>query len=561
MKRKILFILILVAPAILICQTQTVGIFLNEEQSFNGYTLIVPASNNFTYLIDNCGYEVHRWESEYIPGLSGYLLEDGSLLRTTRHSSVFFKGGGIGGGVERMNWEGDLLWSFEYHKDTLYHQHHDVELLPNGNVLVLAWEYKPMDEAIEHGRDPNLFGNEKSLWPEHIIEVEPIGEDSGNIVWEWHLWDHVIQDYDSTKTNFGTVKDHPELIDINFIKESEGPNEIVGDWIHANAIDYNPSLDQIMITSRYLNEFWIIDHSTTSLEAASHTGGNSGKGGDLLYRWGNPQTYRRGTAGAQKFFGPHDAHWIPEGHPDEGKVLIFNNGVQRPGGPYSSVEVISPPMNSDGTYVIEENEPFGPDTLHWDYFNTMSASSFFSKHLSGSQRLENGNTLICEGASGKVFEVDIEGNIIWQYINPIAFNGPLSQGGLAIGNSLFRAYRYSPNYPGLQGKTLSPGEPLEADPEVIVCELFSSNQGVKDKQKIEIQVYPTLAKTAIVINLQKEQGAFLSLYNSDGRRVHDQVLEGQLNTVNITNFAAGIYFGKIQSAMGVDHDFKIVKIH
>jgi hypothetical protein len=58
------------------------------------------------------------------------------------------------------------------------------------------------------------------------------------------------------------------------------------DWIHLNSIDYNSVLDQILLSSHAISEVWIIDHSTSTAQAASHTGGNSGKGGDIIYRWG-----------------------------------------------------------------------------------------------------------------------------------------------------------------------------------------------------------------------------------------------------------------------------------
>jgi hypothetical protein len=80
-----------------------------------------------------------------------------------------------------------------------------------------------------------------------------------------------------------------------------------------NSVSYNAKLDQILISVRSFNEFWIIDHSVTTKEAAGHTGGRSGKGGDLLYRWGNPSAYRAGKTSDQKLFAQHDAHWIPEG--------------------------------------------------------------------------------------------------------------------------------------------------------------------------------------------------------------------------------------------------------
>ncbi len=76
--------------------------------------------------------------------------------------------------------------------------------------------------------------------PDHIIEVQPTGPTSGTIVWEWHVWDHLIQDYDSSKANYGVVGDHPELVDINYVTSTQQ------DWMHTNSIDYNEKFDQIL---------------------------------------------------------------------------------------------------------------------------------------------------------------------------------------------------------------------------------------------------------------------------------------------------------------------------
>jgi hypothetical protein len=220
-------------------------------------------------LINNDGLVVHEWHPGSTPGLMGYLRGNGNLLRSSRLAS-----GPIGSSsaIEEFDWDGNLLWKYEFNQ-AVYQPHHDIEPLPNGNVLVTAWEYKTAAEAIAAGRNPLVAG---VVWPDVIIELQPTPPTAQN-VWEWHVWDHMIQDIDPTKANFGVVADHPELIDINF-----GPTG--QDWNHVNAVAYNAELDQIIISPRPFNEFWVIDHSTTWAEAAGHTGGNSGKGGDLLYR-------------------------------------------------------------------------------------------------------------------------------------------------------------------------------------------------------------------------------------------------------------------------------------
>ena len=148
-------------------------------------------------------------------------------------------------------------------------------------------------------------------------------------MWQWNAWDHLIQDYDASVDNYGVVADHPELLDINFIGAT-GNQAGRADWMHCNGIDYNAVLDQIVLSCKNMNEIYIIDHSTTTAEAAGHTGGNSGKGGDLLYRWGNPQAYDSGLSSDQQLFGQHDVQWIEEGRAGAGDLLLFNNGVGRP---------------------------------------------------------------------------------------------------------------------------------------------------------------------------------------------------------------------------------------
>jgi len=369
----------------------------------DGQILFAPMYSTTTYLIDNTGVVNHTWPSSYMPGEAVCWLGDGTILRTIKTGAM---GGGAGGGVQRMQWDGTVIWDFRYDTNE-YLSHHDIKPLPNGNVLMIAWETKTLDQAVNAGRDPNtVLGN--TFLPDHVIEVQPTGPTSGTIVWEWHVWDHLIQDYDAAKENYGVVEDYPELIDINF-----GVGELGRDWLHTNSIDYNEIYDQILLSVLNFNEIWVIDHSTTTEEAAGHNGGNSGKGGDILYRWGNPQAYRAGTPSDQKLFGQHDTSWIASGHPGEGDILVFNNGVGRG---YSSVDEIVLPVDNNGLYYLEPNSSYGPTYPIWMY-NGNPLPSFYATQFSGTERLADGNTLICNGMTGKFFEVTPDKVTVWQYIN------------------------------------------------------------------------------------------------------------------------------------------------
>lgn len=520
---------------------QTVGLFLNDSTALNGYTLIAPNGSKSDFLIDNCGFVVNSWTSNFPHGESAYFLENGNLLRTAQIPSNFHSGG-TGGRVEMYNWEGDLIWGYNYSTST-YHQHHDITMLPNGNILLIAWEARSVAEAIQAGRNPALTGN-NGVWSERIVEIEPVGNNQANIVWEWHLWDHLVQDFDPAKDNFGTVAEHPELVDLNFAASSGGMGG-GADWIHFNSIDYNPVLDQIVVSSRMFNEFWVIDHSTTTAEAATSEGGNSGKGGDILYRWGNPQSYDRGFPADRKLFGQHNVHWIPQGYPDEGKIMIYNNGEGRPGGSYSSVDIIEPPVDLEGNYIIGSNQPFGPAQLSWTY-DGQPGNGFYSSNVSGANRLQNGNTLICVGRDGRVFEIDPEGNLVWDYTNPVTPNGPVSQGTVTNNNSLFRAYRYASDFPGFDGKSLTPGDPLELNPFPSDCQIYDGTVSTFNPLELEkISVLENPIRDLLTIKNDTSQPVNLQITDLMGRVVHFEKTDAPFLQLETTRWNPGLYILQI----------------
>jgi len=445
--------------------TWTVGLIYCDDRVNEDYTLFAPMSSESAYLIDVHGRMVHSWTSPsgLPPGMAVYMLEDGDLLRTVNLGTNFdHDGNGVAGKIERLSWDSQMEWEWFYPGDT-NRSHHDIEPLTNGNFLMIAWNFKSEAEAQQAGRNPNKMSQD-TLWPDQIVEVQPVGTDQANIVWEWNIWDHLIQDFDSTKDNYGVVGDHPELLDINFADSPDHFNPYKSDWMHCNGIDYNPILDQIALSCRNVNEIYIIDHSTTTEEAAGHTGGNSGKGGDILYRWGNPEAYRAGTADDQQLFGQHDIQWINEGRLGAGDLIVFNNGVGRSTS-YSSVDVISPPL-VNGEYVLQSGSPWAPaaPSWSWDQGTNISASS-----LGGVERLENGNTLVTWGVRGTFIEVNPEGEVVWKYINPVIDTGPLNQGddipqnqnGKSNENKVFKTHRYNSSFPGFVGKDLTPGDYVE----------------------------------------------------------------------------------------------------
>jgi hypothetical protein len=449
--------------------TRTVGLFINNTSKvYNGYTLFAPKQNTMTYLINNEGRLIHEWTaSKYPPGQTVYLLDNGNLLRSCMTPGKIGSGGGEGGRIEEYDWDGNLVWELDYSTDT-YMQHHDIKKLPNGNVLMLVVEKKSYTECLNAGFNPAKLQSDittKGMLPDCVIEIQPILPKGGTIVWEWHTWDHLVQDYDPAKLNYSNPKQHPELIDCDGDQKN-----IPAFWNHMNSIDYNPELDQIALSVRGNSEVWIIDHSTTTAEAKSHAGGVREKGGDLLYRWGNPICYGAGTASDQRYFQQHDVEWVKPGYPGAGNMTCFNNGLGR--GNYSTVDEFTPAINTDGSYTMVAGSALSPANFTWTYKGT-DENPMYSENISGAYRLPNGNTIICSGTVGRFLEVTTAGEIVWEYICPVEKTGVITQGNLPADdparadetmNSVFRVYKYSVDYPAFTGKDLTPGDFIEIYP-------------------------------------------------------------------------------------------------
>lgn len=537
---KYTFYILVVFLSFSIQGQNTLGTITNQASSYNGYTLFAPNASKNTYLINNCGEIINQWTSEYNPGNSCYLLENGNLLRAGKiaNSSITF--GGVGGKIQLFDWDNNLLWEYTY-SSSQFSQHHDIYPLPNGNVLMLAVDTMSQLEAIENGRDPSLILDEK-IYNEKIIELQPDGTTGANIIWEWNIKDHLIQDFDITKNNYGIVSNHPELLDFNFLNNNNGN----ANWLHINSIQYNSNLDQIILSSRLLSEVYIIDHSTTTAEAASHAGGLYGKGGDLLYRWGNPIAYNMGDSSNQTLFSQHYPHWIPDGLVDSGKILVFSNGNSIR---YSSVNIFSPPITSPGVYSYDNVNPYGPTSPEWNYI-APNPSDFFSSILSSAQRLPNGNTLICDGDSGYFFEIDPSKNIVWEYINPVTANGVLSQGDNPTANLVFRALKYAQDYPAFIGKDLTPGVPVEQNPNLDNC----TSLNISKNTLSEIKIYPNPSKDYFNISTPSVIKK-IEVYNLMGKL---SKTNNNSKNISISELPNGMYILKIYSEEKI-HFNKVIK--
>jgi hypothetical protein len=354
----------------------------------DGYILVNNANGDKAFLMDKNAQLIYDFPLNDLKiGNDVFLMDNGQILANLESDDQKIGLGGQGGILQILDADGTVQWSYEYSSDN-YILHHDAEMLPNGNIIVQVWERKTVDEVQIAGSELTV-----DVFPDAIIEIDPTTD---NIVWEWHAWDHLIQDLDETKNNFGVISENPQKINLNYVLDKEG------DIMHGNGIAYDPLKDIIYLSINFYSEIWVIDHSTTTEEASTASGGNYGKGGDLVYRFGNPDAYSN-TAGERLFFNNHFPNLL-KGH-DLGKILVFSNGGDLN---QSTVYELKLPQIFDFK-ANQNNEP----QVVWSFTDP----DLFSAKVSGAVRLPNGNTMIAEGDFG-IWEVTEDGKVVWKFSSP-----------------------------------------------------------------------------------------------------------------------------------------------
>ncbi len=534
-------------------------IYWDEQKTDPGYNLF--ATGDKTYLIDMEGHIIHRWEYGFQP----ILLENGNILdviKNTPDGKPMF--------VE-LDRESNIVWSYTEKRQD-YIPHHDWKRIYNAKLgkyttLYIANKFITNEMAIEAGAD-TAKSTYDAAQVDAVVEIDM----DGNIVWEWWFFDHIIQDFDSTKANYTgagkTIADYPGKININM-----PGRPLKKDWLHCNSIDYNPDTGQIMLNS-VQGEFYIIDHDNTFFPDKPSESINkaASEAGDFLYRFGDPARYNQGdkpsiledwtasTSGHKQIGGSHHAHWIPRGLPGEGNILVFNNGqymFERTSQSY--IYEINPYLNAEGDISDDFVNP--PEALYyvWKYedkdshkqkknisrqivwmYHSLSIQSFFSHIGSGAQRLPNGNTLICADVEGHFFEVtpgdaDNYPEVVWEYINPVISNEikTVMKDGFPMRNSVFRLYRYDVDYPGLEGMDLSPGptitgrEPVYYTPEYIILSYPGKINNIGADIRLNNYPNPFSSVTVIPFDLNKEE--YVEIFITD------------INGIKIKTLAEGIF--------------------
>ncbi|MBO0591912.1 hypothetical protein I2486_10890 [Cellulophaga sp. E16_2] len=356
----------------------------SEEESIdtNSYILVADTNSNGAYLINHDGDQLFSWEFDRSLGNDVNLLDDGSLVVCLKADNAGITFGGYGGMFRKINADQSIDWEVSYTSGDEYMAHHDVEYLSNGNIIFPVWEKVTASEAAELG-----FSENNDIFPDAIVEMNPLTEE---IIWEWHVTDHLVQNHDASKENFGVVVDHPNKVDINY-----NSSQANGDLMHFNGLTLDETNDILYITVNNYSEVWVLDHSTTTEEASSSTGGNYNLGGDLVYRFGNPLAYD--NVGEVTLKNVHYPNLI-----ETGNMIVYANDIYD-----NQSEVVEYELNPPYELVAgEDNEP----EVVWSFTD----AELYSSGLGSGVRMSNGNTLIAEGRDGTIWEVTASGEVLWQ---------------------------------------------------------------------------------------------------------------------------------------------------
>lgn len=360
--------------------------FYRRDRAYPGYTLYAPLVGQ---------------GDVYLIDMLGNIVKRWKLSEPPGNYGFLLRNGNLlysgrtPTGEVLLGGKGGVLYEVNWQGDIVWDyrndlMHHDFDRLPNGNTMALVWESVPAElyESIKGG----VPGTEQNgvIWGDAILEVTP----AGRVVWEWHAYEH-----------------------LDGAEDSICPLCPRNQWTHANAIEYVElpgGKPAILISFRFQNTLALIDRST----------------GDWIWKWG------RDDLGHQ-----HDPTML-----DSGNILVFDNGLhylvnkkhmQRQtlarGTPRSRLLEVNPTTND----------------ICWEYMGN-PRYSFLSAFLSGAQRLPNGNTLACEGITGRFLEVSQDGEVVWEYIVP--FYGNFRD--FKNVNMCYRCYRYGADFPGFLGKDL-----------------------------------------------------------------------------------------------------------
>ena len=219
----------------------------------------------------------------------------------------------------------------------------------------------------------------------------------------------------------------------------------------------------------------------------------------------------------------------------------------------STVDELTLPWDAaTGSYTLPpEGEPFAPAELDWSWPEDLTPD-FHSPNISGAQRMPNGNTLICEGNPGHLFEINGTGDVVWEYITAYNQFGAVSQGDNPFGNSTFRAYRYAPDYPGLAGRDLTPGPVVENNPLPFDCSLFpapvdTTTQDIRTLDGL-VQLGPNPASE--LLRIQADRPVRCDLLDAMGRSLVSGVALADHHELEVGDLPNGLVWIRLTDVHG-----------
>ncbi len=483
--------------------SQDLGIQLNSEDALAAYTLLSNRDN--TYLIDNCGQIINEWfiSSRSIENHAKF-LDNGNLYFISNDNTL-----------REVDWDDNLVNSLDPNISNLMMEYESI-VLPNGNYLCLGRYIEDLDFFFEKGYNLDL-----SL-PEYDDTVIELDKETGEIVWEWRISDHVIQERNRFEGNYGSLEENPGKLNLDGIGIADWRSR---EYFMLNGMDYNPELDQIALSVRKMGEVIIIDHSTTTAEAKTDEGGRSGKGGDALYRWGNPQNYISADPSEQILYYQHNPNWILYGE-HKGQLIIYNNQLDNPDqtdfdNRFSDVVIIDPQVNSDGSYPIQSvNNAYYPAEANRVYSG--ENLDFFSDYTSGAVVLPNENIHVTVGRPGIMMELSPEGELVWQF-------------NIENARFIFRSEKYPVDHSAFEGKDLTPKGTIE-DFNDYEC-MYTTTEEIPNSA-FDVKLVQRGSKLEISSTL-KSFG--YQIFDSVGNKIIGSTTIKQAHTIETIEFPTGIY--------------------
>ena len=384
--------------------------------------------------------------------------------------------GGVGGlpSLVEMNWNEETVWFWNGpvdaegdqkpggaivhhdHQAKDYHVYHagagnDLAVdAPTKRTLVLSSHETGTAQDGLGVRCPDT--SDISLFPLMEDAIYEINEETGEITFAWYPCEHIDEMGFDAKAREG-IMNIASNAQAGLLGFAGPPYDMQTDWTHINSVSYlGPNRWYDEGDQRFHPDNIIFDCRSNNLIGiiARHAGEYNGESwGEGAIVWKVGPQYREGykEASLGVIIGPHMAHMIPEGLPGAGNILVYDNGgIAGYGSLLPGLPGYYPNTFRSYSRIVE----FNPITLEkvWEYKCPEGRNTgpyferkFYSMLISGAQRTPNGNTVICEGQPGRIFEVTAKGKIVWEYISAFGNGFPLGPAGFLGPRPIYRAQR------------------------------------------------------------------------------------------------------------------------